>query len=140
MTFRISASYPASLSRRALLGLAALTMIATGLPVAAGSGKFDPSALTTAQKAGKPILVEISAPWCPTCKAQKPILSNLAANPKFKDFVRFDIDFDSEKDALRGLNAQKQSTLIVFKGETEVGRSVGDTNAASIEALLSKAL
>ncbi len=35
---------------------------------------------------------------------------------------------------------QKQSTLIVFKGATEVGRSIGDTDKASIEALLAKGL
>jgi hypothetical protein len=33
-----------------------------------------------------------------------------------------------------------QSTLITFKGEQEVGRSVGDTRRGSIEALLDKAL
>ena len=33
-----------------------------------------------------------------------------------------------------------QSTLIVFKAGVEVGRSVGDTNAASIKALLDKAV
>lgn len=129
-------------SRRSLLGLAALAALAAGVSVAtaAGAGKFTTSALEAAQKAGKPILVEISAPWCPTCKAQKPILSELAGRAKFKDLVRLDVDFDSQKDAVRSLKAQSQSTLIVFKGTTEVGRSVGDTDAASIEALLSKAL
>jgi thioredoxin 1 len=38
------------------------------------------------------------------------------------------------------LKATSQSTLIVYKGETEKGRTVGDTNAASIEALLDQAL
>jgi thioredoxin len=36
--------------------------------------------------------------------------------------------------------ARLQSTLIVFKGDKEEGRSVGDTNRASIAALLNKAL
>ena len=54
--------------------------------------------------------------------------------------VVFKVDFDSQKDALRALNAQRQSTLIVFKGEKETGRSVGDTNPGSIEALLDSAL
>lgn len=67
-------------------------------------------------------------------------MGELAGKAKFKDLVRLDVDFDSQKDAVRSLKAQSQSTLIVFKGTTEVGRSVGDTNAASIEALLSKAL
>jgi thioredoxin 1 len=33
-----------------------------------------------------------------------------------------------------------QSTLIVYKGKTEMGRSTGDTNEASITSLLNKAL
>jgi hypothetical protein len=33
-----------------------------------------------------------------------------------------------------------QSTLISFKGSKEVGRSTGDTNASSIEALLDKSV
>ena len=47
---------------------------------------------------------------------------------------------NSQKDVLRRFNVQRQSTLIVFKGKQEAGRSVGDTNAASIEALLAKGL
>jgi hypothetical protein len=33
-----------------------------------------------------------------------------------------------------------QSTLIVFKGSAEQGRSVGDTKESSISALLNKSL
>lgn len=101
---------------------------------------FDASAFEAAQAAGKPILLEVSAPWCPTCKAQKPILSSLAAKAKFKDLVAFEIDFDNQKDLLRKFRVTTQSTLITFKGSKEVGRSTGDTNAASIEALLDKSV
>jgi thiol-disulfide isomerase/thioredoxin len=38
---------------------------------------FDASAFEVAQAAGKPVLVEVTAPWPPTCKAQKPILEKL---------------------------------------------------------------
>ena len=54
--------------------------------------------------------------------------------------MSFNIDYDSQKDLLRKFNVQRQSTLIVFKGKQETGRSTGDTNAASIEALLAKAI
>ncbi len=101
---------------------------------------FDAKAFEAAQAAGKPILVEISAPWCPTCKAQKPILSELATKPKFKELVAFEIDFDSQKDLLRKFGANMQSTLITFKGSKEMGRSTGDTNAASIESLIDKSI
>jgi hypothetical protein len=38
------------------------------------------------------------------------------------------------------MKATSQSTLIAFKGETEKARSVGDTNPASIAALVKSAL
>lgn len=101
---------------------------------------FDVKAFEAAQAAGKSILIDISAPWCPTCKAQKPILSELSRMPRFKDLVAFQIDFDSQKDLLRKFGVSMQSTLICFKGAKEVARSTGDTNAASIETQLDKSL
>jgi thioredoxin 1 len=103
-------------------------------------GPFDESAFAAAQKAGKPIFIAIHASWCPICKAQKPILSELMADPKFKNLVYFTIDFDSQKDLVQRFGAQKQSTLIAFKGDKEQGRSVGDSNHDSIAALLNKVL
>ena len=55
---------------------------------------YTSQAFAAAQKAGDPILVEITASWCPTCKAQKPILSKLESDPKFKDLKVFDVDFE----------------------------------------------
>ena len=98
------------------------------------------AAFKAAQASGSPILVEIHADWCPTCKAQKPILDKLTAEPKFKDLKIFRVDFDSMKPDVQAFGAQMQSTLIVFKGATETGRSVGDTREASIAALLDKSL
>ena len=74
------------------------------------------------------------------CRAKNPILVQLTREPKFDGLVVFKIDFDDQKDAVRAVKATSQSTLIVYQGATEKGRSVGDTNAASIEALLDQAL
>lgn len=104
------------------------------------NSKFTPAALTEAQKAGKSILVEISAPWCPVCKAQKVVLGTLAKDAKYKDFVKLEIDFDSQKTDVRSLKGTRQSTLIVFKGDKEVARGIGDTSKEAIEGLLAKAL
>jgi thiol-disulfide isomerase/thioredoxin len=115
--------------------------LSTTLPASAEDWKpFDATAFAEAQKGGKSILIDVFAVWCPTCRAQNPILVELTRDPKYKDFVVFKVDFDAQKDALRALNAQTQSTLIVFKGETETGRSVGDTDKGKIAALLDKAL
>ena len=101
---------------------------------------YTADAFKAAQTAGKPILIEIHAGWCPTCKAQMPILDKLTADPKFKDMKIFRVDFDTQKDAVKQLGANMQSTLVVFKGATETGRSVGDTKEASISTLLDKSL
>ena len=129
------------LSRRTIL-IAAVIAGALGLSpaFAASPQPFSAQAFAEAQKAGRPILVAIHASWCPTCKAQTPILGQLTDDPKLKNLAYFMIDFDSQKDLVERFGARMQSTLIVFKGNTEEGRSVGDTNRASIAVLLNKAL
>ena len=101
---------------------------------------FSMDAFKAAQASGSPILVEIHADWCPTCKAQNPILDRLTSSAKFKDLKIFRVDFDAQKPVVKEFGAQMQSTLIIFKGTAEQGRSVGDTKEASIEALLNKSL
>ena len=66
---------------------------------------FDAAAFAQAQKDGKPILVDIFAVWCPTCRAQNPILTQLTREPKYKDLVVFKVDFDTQKDDVRALKA-----------------------------------
>ena len=128
-------------SRRSVLFATVALRTALVAPAYATETKaFDPTSFDAAQKAGKSILVAIHASWCPTCKAQKPILSELMAEPKFKDLIYFIVDFDTQKDAVRFFGARMQSTLIAFKGTTETGRSVGETERSSIAALLNKAL
>ncbi len=109
------------------------------LPLAAHAGQaYDAKAFAAAQDAGKSILVDVTAPWCPTCAKQKPIVQGLeTSQPKL---VVFDVDFDSAKDVLKQFRVTSQSTLIMFKGKAEMGRSTGETNPAAITALVAKGL
>ena len=98
------------LSRRTIV-LAAITASAVlaAPALATETRTFDLKSFTEAQKAGKPIFVGIHASWCPTCKAQDPVLSELMSAPKFKDLVYFVVDFDSQKDAVKFFGARVQS-------------------------------
>lgn len=127
--------------RRVLLGLltAAPLLLGSGA-IAAEHLPYTPAAFETARKAGRPMLVHVTAPWCTVCAAQKSALSRLEADPRFKDLTVFHIDFDSQKDAVRRFGATMQSTLIVYKGDEERGRSVGETQPEWIESLVEKAL
>ena len=125
----------------ALLMAGALVAAAPLAPLWANTAvPFSAEAFKAAQASGSPILVEIHADWCPTCKAQNPILDRLTADARFKDLKVFRVDFDAMKPVVKQFGAQMQSTLIVFKGSAEQGRSVGDTREASIAALLDKSL
>ncbi|EFI53328.1 MULTISPECIES: thioredoxin family protein [Afipia] len=107
--------------------------------LAATEAPYTQQAFAASQHEGKPILVDISASWCPTCAKQRPIIDRLVENPAFGDLVIYKVDFDTQKDVVRSFGAQTQSTLIVFRGPKEKGRSVGDTDPDSIKALLLKA-
>jgi thioredoxin-like negative regulator of GroEL len=107
---------------------------------AGGTVPYTAEAFKAAQTAGQPVLIEIHADWCTTCKAQKPIIDRLTSDAKFKNLTILRVDFDGQKPVVKQFGAQMQSTLIVFKGTAEQGRSVGDTKEASIAALLDKAL
>ncbi|HYN39369.1 MAG TPA: thioredoxin family protein [Rhodospirillales bacterium] len=107
---------------------------------AGGTAPYTAEAFKAAQTAGHPVLIEIHADWCTTCKAQEPIVGRLTSDAKFKNLTILRVDFDAQKAVVKQFGARMQSTLIVFKGTTEAGRSVGDTREASIAALLDKAL
>ena len=126
--------------RRSLFAtLPALALVA--LPArAAERAAFTDAAFQAAQAAGRPIRIEVTAPWCPTCRAQKPHVDAVAADPRMREAVVFSIDFDTQKDALRRLSVARQSTLIAFRGTQERGRATGVTDGAAIRELLFRAL
>lgn len=116
-------------------------LFAVSLPARAFETKpYDAAAFKAAQDAGKPVLVDVFAPWCPTCKAQQQVFDTLTSKPELDKITVFKVDFDNQPDAVKSFGARMQSTLIAFKGATETGRSAGDTNAKSIEALMKTTL
>ena len=119
---------------------ATLTILALlGAPALAAEQPYSPAAMASAQAEGRPVVVHVTAPWCSTCQAQKPIISALLAEPKYKDVTVFAVDFDSQKALLRKLGVRAQSTLIAYHGVRETARSSGDTNPASVARLFAKA-
>ncbi len=126
-------------ARRLAFGFGLCLAVGAAAPARAGSeAPFTQSAFAASQQAGQPIVVHIEASWCPTCARQRPILAALAADPKYHDLVVYNVDFDHQKNVVRAFGARMQSTIIAFHGKAEEGRSVGDTSAASITALVGK--
>ena len=131
------------ITRRSAFAVVAFTALAFAVPALADDNvpqPFTEAAFDAAQKAGKPILIDTYATWCDICARQKPIIDKLLGEPEFKGLVTFRVDFDTQKDVMRKFNARLQSTLIAFRGDKEVARSVGETQPEWIEDMLSKAM
>jgi thiol-disulfide isomerase/thioredoxin len=131
------------IKRRIVQALCATALLMSAFAADAAAAerlRYDAAAFQAAVDAGKPILVHVTAPWCGECKAQKPIVAALADRAEFKTMTIFDVDFDTQKEALRRLNVPMQSTLVVFKEKVEVARAVGITRPEAIAAIMNKAL
>ena len=125
--------------KRLLMLFAIVATLFAGLGFAAEKKTFDEATFAALQNADKPILIDVRADWCPTCKKQAPVISSLLADPEFAGYTVLEVNFDTEPAVLKQFKVTQQSTLIVFKGKAEKARSTGVTQQDDIAALLRKA-
>lgn len=122
---------------KAVIALLTVLFTATGW---AGEAPYSKPALDKAIAAGEPAIVFFHADWCPTCKAQDPIVQELLKEPRMKGVTLFRADYDKEKGLKTALHVSSQSTFVVFKGGKEVARSTGQTDKNELAATFAKAL
>ncbi|HEY3851811.1 MAG TPA: thioredoxin family protein [Steroidobacteraceae bacterium] len=101
---------------------------------------FDQAQFDAMRAAGKPVAVVFHADWCPTCRAQAPVLKEVTQQPAFRSLTLYVANFDTEKALKRSLGVTQQSTIVVFKDGKEVARSTGDTQEPNLAALLRHAV
>ncbi len=119
--------------------VAAVFLAALSALASAGEIKpYDQAVVDQLAADGKPVVIAVHASWCPTCKAQAPIQSELMHEPANKDVTMFIVDFDRDKALLKKYNVGMQCTMFGFKGKQEVARSVGDSTHDGIESLIRK--
>ena len=126
---------PVALAQTVLLAIF-LSFAGATMASALEQKAYDAESFKAAQSAGKPVVIHVTAPWCPTCKAQHQVLDDLAKKPEYASITLYQVDFDSQKDVLKSFKATSQSTLIAFNGATETARVVGQTGAEAIEGVL----
>lgn len=130
------------MKRRTLLAAA----VAALLPFATGAEPLDytPGLVESRLAAGETVFLDFKADWCTTCRAQERVLDRLKAdNPAYEQAITFiNVDWDEygNSDLSRSLNIPRRSTLVVIKGDQELGRVVAGTSQGTIEALMNTAL
>src|ERR1700730_12602388 len=120
--------------------ISAVMLIAIAAPSLAAEVPFSQVQFDSMIAAGKPVAVVFHADWCPTCRAQAPLLKELTQTPELKGLTLLVANFDKEKALKQSLGVTKQSTVVVFKDGKESSRSTGDTQQASLAALLRRAI
>ena len=84
-----------------------------------------------AQSDGKIVVISSWIKYCPSCAGQMKILQNAKNKGELLD-IKFDnieyFSFDvTNRDIANSFDVLYQTTLLIFKGETEVYRSIGET-------------
>jgi thiol-disulfide isomerase/thioredoxin len=116
--------------------LTVLALCAVAAMAGAAELPFNPAQFDAARAAGQSVGVVFHADWCPTCRAQAPVLKELANSPQFRSLTLFVADFDTEKPLRAALRVSQQSTIVVFRGARETGRTTGLTDKPALEAFL----
>ena len=93
---------------------------------------FNKQSFDEAQSQGKVVIVSSWIKYCSSCASQMKVLNEAKNNGKLLD-IKFDeieyFSFDvTNKEIANLLNVKFQTTLLIFKNNKEVYRSLGETS------------
>jgi len=132
--------------RRTFLASLSFSALAFAAPAIAAPGFTDykPGMVKKALAEGKTVFLDYAADWCGTCRAQERVISNLVKqNPGYKssmEFIRVDWDDFRNADIRKDYQIPRRSTLVVLRGDKELGRLVAVTSETAIKELMDKGL
>ena len=91
------------------------------------------------QSEGSVVLIDVYADWCATCKMQQRALSKYRQQHPDKAFHILEVNFDEDKAVVQAFRAPRQSTLLLYRGDTQFWYSVAESRYEMIAAELNKA-
>jgi thioredoxin 1 len=108
------------------------------LPVNAVEKKtnFSIEIFEEAKASGKTIVINSYEVWCGTCGKQTKILDQ--AEKEFKDIIFLSYEQSKNENIAKQLGIKFWTTIVIFKGNNEVARIVGQTNKKIIYAAIQK--
>jgi len=99
---------------------------------------FSEEIFEKAKASGKTVVVNSYEVWCGTCSKQTKILDQ--AEKEFKDIVFLSYEQSKNKNIAQKLGIKFFTTIIVYRGNDEVAREVGQTDKKIIYAAIQKGI
>ncbi|MGI3186636.1 thioredoxin family protein [Nioella aestuarii] len=127
------------MNRRELMIMGGAALLLAGR---AGATNIDytPGLVQQRLAAGETLFVDFFAPWCSTCRTQERHVEALRTeNPAYDaamTFIRVDWDTYGRGELAQSLQIPRRSTLVVLRGEQELGRIVAGTSRSAIQSLM----
>ena len=90
---------------------------------------FDNDVFNKAQSDGKTVVVSSWIKYCTSCASQMKALKNVEKDFNNLVYLNFDV---REKEIAKQLNIQFQTTLVIYKNNEEVYRSLGELSKDKI--------
>jgi len=91
-----------------------------------------------AKKNGETVVVTAWNKYCGTCKRQKAVLDQ--AEKDFKNVLFLYYNHPKMKDIARYLKIDHRSTILVYKGEAEISRTLGQVDKSVIYSNIKKGI
>ena len=98
---------------------------------------FNEEVFNNAQSEGKIVVVSSWIKYCSSCASQMKVLNK--AKDDFQNIIYLNFDVRN-KEISKLLNVQYQTTLLIFKKNKEIYRSVGETSKSKIYKAIEKSL
>ena len=132
------------MNRRTCISVLTGLVLMSGTSFANENIVYTPGLIKERLSAGETLFVDYSATWCSTCKRQEKIVTELReSNPAYDEkmtFVKIDWDTYKGHEVTSSRNIPRRSTLLVLRGDEEIGRNIAGTDPKEIEALMDKGL
>ena len=91
-----------------------------------------------AKASGKTVVVNSYEVWCGTCSKQTKILNK--AEKEFKDIIFLSYEQSKNKNIAQLLDIKFWTTIVVYKGDNEIARIVGQTDKKTIYSAIQKGI
>ena len=99
---------------------------------------FSDKVFESAKASGKTVVINSYEIWCGTCNKQTKILNQ--AEKEFQDIVFVSYEQSKNKDIAQKLDIKFWTTIVVYKGNTEVARIIGQTDKKTIYSAIQKGI